>query len=192
MKQTTSVRRLTLGAALLALGLVLPFITGQIQAISRWISPMHIPALICGLTCGPVMGLIVGFITPLLRGLLFGMPPIPNIALPMAFELAGYGLVAGLCYPALLRAMKNKNHLPALLIALVIAMVAGRVIGGSAKALLLALGVIGANSPFTIAAFLTSYFVETAPGAAIHIILIPAVVLALERAHLSPLAEEAV
>ena len=175
-------------AMLLAVGMVLPFITGQIQAIAKIISPLHIPVLICGLCCGPAWGLGLGVLLPLLRGLIFGIPVFPTSALPMAFELAAYGLLTGLFYSAFLKKRRNANHGAGILLSLIPAMILGRFVGGAAKALLLSLGVIGTKTPFTFAAFFTSYFVSTAPGALIHIVLVPAVVLALEKAKLSPLA----
>ena len=175
-------------ALLLAVGLVLPFLTGQIQAIAKVISPMHIPVLICGLCCGWKWGLGLGIVLPLLRSLLFGMPPFPSSALPMAFELAVYGLVSGLVYALLLKKAKSKNHLPAMLAALITAMILGRFVGCAAKALFISLGVIGSKEPYTFAAFFTAYFVSTALGALIHIIIIPIIVTALEKASLSPLA----
>ena len=185
-----SLKKMTISAIMLALGIVLPFLTGQIQAIARWISPMHIPVLICGLTCGWQWGLGAGFLLPLMRGAMFGMPAIPNTALPMAFELATYGLLTGLFYPLLLRRSAGKSHMPALMISLISAMILGRVVGGAAKALLLVLGFISSGSPYTFAAFFSSYFIGTAPGALIHIILIPAIVTALEKANLSPMTED--
>ncbi|MBR1407669.1 MAG: ECF transporter S component [Clostridia bacterium] len=187
MKKNRSLSRMVVSALLLALGMVLPFLTGQIQVIGRIISPLHIPALICGLTCGWQWGLALGVVLPLLRGLTLGMPPFPVVALPMAFELGGYGLLTGLLYPFLLKKLKGNSHLPAMLCALVLAMIGGRIIGGAGKALLLTLGLIGSSSPYTFAVFFSSYFVSTAPGALIHLVLVPAVVTALERAKLSPL-----
>ena len=175
---------------LLAVGLILPFITGQIQAIAKIISPLHIPALICGLCCGWKWGLGLGIVLPLLRGLLFGIPVFPTSALPMAFELGAYGLLTGLLYPLFLKAFKSKNHLPAMLCALIISMVLGRFVGGAAKALFISVGVIGSKSPYTFSAFFASYFVSTAVGALIHIVLVPAVVLALEKAKLSPVVSK--
>ena len=70
----TSTRKLTLSALFLALGLVLPLITGQIPQIGKMLLPMHIPVLLCGMVCGWPYGLAVGAVMPLLRGLLFGMP----------------------------------------------------------------------------------------------------------------------
>lgn len=174
-------------AMLMAVGLVLPFLTGQIQTIAKIISPLHIPVLICGLCCGWRWGLMLGAVLPLLRGLIFGIPVFPTSALPMAFELAAYGLITGLMYAFLLKKSKKGNHLPLILFSLVTAMILGRFVGGAAKALLLAAGIIGSKSPFTFAAFFTSYFVSTALGALIHIVVIPMVVLALEKAKLSPM-----
>ena len=85
------VRSLVLAAVCVALGLVLPFLTGQIPSIGSKLSPMHIPVLLCGFLCGWQYGLAAGFVLPLLRNLLFGMPPMP-VALIMAFEMATYGL----------------------------------------------------------------------------------------------------
>ena len=48
----TSTRKLTLSALFLALGLVLPLITGQIPQIGKMLLPMHIPVLLCGMVCG--------------------------------------------------------------------------------------------------------------------------------------------
>lgn len=186
MRRNTQLYPMLVTAVLLAIGLVLPFLTGQLQSIGQLLSPLHIPALICGLTCGPFWGGLLGAVLPLLRMSLFGMPPLPA-ALPMTFELCVYGAASGLLYPLL--AKGSGRRMPAMLGALVSAMVLGRVAGGAAKALLLAGGAISANAPFTFAAFLTGYFADTAAGAAIHLVLVPAVVLALEKAKLSPLGQ---
>jgi len=180
---------MVLTAMLLAVGLILPFITGNIQAIAKIISPLHIPVLICGLCCGWKWGLGLGMILPLFRSLLFSIPVFPTSALPMVFELGTYGLLTGLFYELLLHKSEGgeKSHLPKILLSLISAMIIGRFAGGGAKALLLSLGIIGTNSPFTFSAFLTSHFISTAPGALIHIILIPLVVMALEKAKLSPM-----
>ena len=178
-------RKMIYAALFLALAIVLPFLTGQIQTIGQLISPLHIPALICGLVCGWPSGLAVGILSPLLRSLLFNMPPFPNAALPMAFECGAYGLLTGLLYPLFLRLYRKENHLPAILTALVLAMIGGRIVGGAARAALLAFGIIGSQSPYTFAAFFASYFTSTAPGAAIHIVLIPTIVLAMEKGKLS-------
>ena len=59
-------RRLTLSAMFLALGLVLPFLTGQVPQIGNMLLPMHLPVFLCGLLCGWQYGAAVGFALPLL------------------------------------------------------------------------------------------------------------------------------
>ena len=78
------VRTLVLAAMFLALGLVLPFFTGQIPQVGGMLLPMHLPVFLCGLICGWQYGLAVGFVTPLLRLALFSMPPLLT-AVAMAF-----------------------------------------------------------------------------------------------------------
>ncbi len=91
-------RRLTLSAMFLALGLVLPFLTGQVPQIGNMLLPMHLPVFLCGLLCGWQYGAAVGFALPLLRSSLFALPVMFPAATAMAFELMTYGLVAGLLY----------------------------------------------------------------------------------------------
>lgn len=186
MRRNDVLYRMIVTAVLLAAGLVLPFLTGQLQSIGQLISPLHIPAFICGLTCGPLWGGLLGAVLPLLRMALFSMPPLPA-ALPMTFELCAYGAATGVLYPVLCRAIRKR--FPAMLGALVAAMVCGRILGGAAKALLLAGGAIS-GTPLTFEAFIVSYFVDTAVGAAIHLVVVPAVVTALEKARLSPVRRE--
>ncbi len=179
MEHSQPAYRLVVTGLLLALGLVLPFLTGQLPALGQALCPLHIPALLAGLTCGWGWGAALGLVLPIVRSLLFGMPPLVAVGLPMAAELAAYGLVCGLMYPPLRRRMKR---LPAMLLAMVLAMVAGRLLGGAAKALIM--GLTGGS--FTFAMFVSGYFTATAPGALVHLLVIPPVALALEKARLSP------
>ena len=66
-KTQSPLRTLVTAAMLLALGLVLPFLTGQIPQIGKMLCPMHLPVLLCGLLCGWKYGLAVGLILPPLR-----------------------------------------------------------------------------------------------------------------------------
>ena len=99
-------RNLTLSALFLALGYVLPFLTGQIPQFGSMLLPMHIPVFLCGLICGWQYGAVIGFILPLTRCLFFSMPPV-YVAIAMAFELATYGFVAGFLYN---RSFHNNSH----------------------------------------------------------------------------------
>lgn len=170
-----SVKKLVFAALCLALCIVLPFLTGQIPQIGGMLAPMHIPVLLCGFVCGWPYALVVGLVAPLLRHVMFGMPPILT-ALVMTFELAAYGAFAGIFYKLL---PKKTAYL---YVALLLAMLAGRVVYGLAS--LVVLGVSG--SAFTFQAFLAGAFITAWPGIICHIILIPLLVIALKKAKLMP------
>ena len=119
-----STKNIALSGLFIALGIVLPFLTGQIPNIGRMLLPMHIPVLLCGFVCGWPFGLIVGFVTPLLRSVMFGMPPLFPTAVAMSFELAAYGLTAGLFYK-----YSKKNTLSTY-ITLLLSMICGRIVWG--------------------------------------------------------------
>ena len=155
----------------LALALVLPFLTGQIPEIGSMLCPMHIPALLCGYFCGWPWGLAVGLIAPILRSLLFGMPPMFPVAICMAFELATYGAVSGLLYS------KLPHNKVSIYISLLIAMVAGRLVWGIARFLCAGLNV----SAFGLSAFWAGAITTAIPGIIIQILLIPVIVMALEK-----------
>ena len=167
--------RLVLSAMFLAIGFVLPFLTGQIPEVGSMLLPLHLPALICGFVCGWGWGAVVGFVLPLLRSLLFGMPPMIPTALCMAFELAAYGAAAGLLYQKL-PARRERIYS-----ALVGAMLAGRAVWGVVSAIVYR--VLLENS-FALTAFWMGGFVNAWPGIVLQLILVPLIVMALEKAKL--------
>jgi len=169
------VRRVTYAALYLAIALVLPFVTGQIPEIGSMLCPMHIPALLCGFMCGWPWGLAVGFIAPLLRSVLFGMPAMFPAAVAMAFELAVYGGMAGWLRQVL---PKTKGALYA---ALLISMITGRLIWGTVRLILAGL----TGNSFTWGLFLAGAVLDALPGIILQLILIPILVIAMERAGLS-------
>ena len=118
-------KNLTLSAMFLALGLVLPLLTGQIPQIGNMLLPMHLPVFLCGLICGWQYGGVIGFVTPLLRYVIFGMPVLYPTGLAMSLELMTYGIVAGLLY-----AISKWQCVVALYRCLIIAMLAGRAVWG--------------------------------------------------------------
>lgn len=169
-----NLKKLIYAALCLALCMVLPLLTGQIPQIGSALSPMHIPVFLCGFLCGWPWGAAVGFIAPLLRNLLFGMPPLFPTGVAMAFELLTYGAVAGILYKVLPRKPWN------IYVTLIVAMLAGRVVWGAARFILA--GLSGSEFPFS--AFLAGAFTNAIPGIILHIVLIPLIVLALEKAKL--------
>ena len=162
---------MVLSAMFLAAALILPFLTAQIPQMGAVLCPMHLPVLLCGFFCGPWYALTVGFISPLLRFMLFGMPPILPSGIGMSFELATYGLVSGLLYQVL---PKKKISI---LIALTGAMIAGRIVWGIVRVLLYGLG----NYEFGWKAFISGALLNSVPGIIVQIILIPVIVMSLEK-----------
>ena len=167
--KNTNVKTLVLAALFLALALVLPFLTGQIPQIGSMLCPMHIPALLCGFFCGWPWGLAVGFIAPILRSVTFGMPPMFPVAICMSFELAAYGAISGLLY-------KPRNKV-SIYTALLTAMVVGRLVWGAARFVCAGLDA----SAFGLTAFWSGAVATAIPGIVVQIILVPILVMALEK-----------
>lgn len=165
------IENLVLSALSLALAYILPFITGNIPQIGAMLLPMHIPVLICGLLCGAPWGLAVGMIAPIMRSVLTGgFPPMFPTAVAMAFELAAYGFVSGFVYRRL------PKKLVSCYIALVSAMLCGRVVWGIVMALITLNG-----DGFTFAAFIAGAFANALPGIVVQLVLIPPAVLAVRK-----------
>ena len=162
---------ITFSAMFLALALVMPFLTGQIPQIGSMLCPMHIPVLLCGYVCTGLWGMVVGFAAPILRSMIFGMPPMFPTAFCMAFELAVYGLVAGVMY------QKLPQKKWAVYLSLLCAMIAGRVVWG-----LVMFGCMGFDSgAFGFSAFLSGALFNAVPGIILQIMLIPVLVLVINK-----------
>lgn len=170
MKQ---VKYLVMTALCVALGVVLPVTLHAIPNAGSILLPMHIPVLLCGLVCGPVYGLACGILAPLLSSLITGMPPMAMLP-SMICELAVYGLVAGI----LIRVIKTRYNIANLYLSLLGAMLIGRVIYGALNSLIFRAG------EYSLQLWLTGAFVTALPGIAIQLVLLPVLVLALQKARL--------
>ena len=174
MKKT---EKISLTALFAAIGLVLPFLTGQIPVIGKMLLPMHLPVLLCGFICGAPYALPLGALLPVIRSLVFSAPPLYPDAAVMVFELAAYGFFSGFFYSRL-----KKQSVAGVYLCLAASMLAGRVIWGVAKAVMLGFG----GSGFTVSAFLTVGFVQAIPGIVLQLVLIPALMFALDKTRLVP------
>lgn len=177
MKKMGYAEKTVLCAMFLAIGIVLPFFTGQIPQVGSMLLPMHIPVILCGLICGGKNGAAVGFIMPLMRSLIFTMPPMYPTAIAMAFELAAYGFIVGYMYEN-----ARWHCIKSLYRCMITAMIGGRIVWGVAMAALLGIGENG----FTLAAFAAGAFVNAIPGIILQLVFIPAMMLALDKTHLVP------
>lgn len=175
MTTITPVKRMTLAAVCIALCVVLPIAFHSIPNSGSIFLPMHIPVLICGLICSWPYGFLCGLLGPLLSSVLTGMPPAAYLP-AMMVECAVYGAAAGL----VLKLVHTKKTYLDLYIALVVAMLAGRVISGIAKALIFSPGI-------AMSAWVASSFVTALPGIAIQLALLPSVVYTLMKAKVIPM-----
>lgn len=175
MRQSTKhLFRLSLSAMLIAIGWLLPFLTGQMPTLGSSLLPMHLPVFIGGFLLGPYYGLLIGFILPISRALMFAMPPLYPISVIMAFELATYGLITGLAFRLL--KPKFKYSMIIVLTTLVISMLAGRIVWGVVSYMLLSL-----NGTFTFSMFLSGAFITAWPGIVIQLLLIPLLIKSLSH-----------
>ena len=172
MNNSINTRKIVLSGLFIALGLALPFLTGQIPSVGSKLLPMHLPVLIGGFVLGAPFAALVGIVTPVLRSVIFGMPPLYPVAIAMAFELATYGGVSGLLYG------KLKESSFGIWISLIVAMLAGRIVWGAAMYTLLGLK----GNAFTLAMFMSGAFVNAIPGIVVQLLIIPVIVSMLKKA----------
>ena len=170
----SSIKRLTLTALCIALCVVVPMAFHVIPNAGQVMLPMHIPVLLCGLVCGWQYGLLCGIVGPLVSSLLTSMPPAAMLP-GMMVECGMYGCVGGL----MIQRDRTGSLYADLYICLPVAMLAGRVISGIVKALILTPGL-------SFTAWATASFVTALPGISIQLILLPTLVVALTRAGLIP------
>ena len=173
MKKDT--KTICYGGLCLALIWLLPFVTFGVPEVANKFSPMHYPAFLCGFICGPIWGALVGFIGPITRSLLFGRPPMLQKAIPMAFELASYAAVSGILFK---RLPKKKSSIYK---ALICAMIIGRLIWAPVKYFMMN-KVVG--TLFTLPMLLADGVLNAWVGIIAQIILIPIIVMALEKSKI--------
>ena len=100
----------------------------------------------------------------------------PN-AVSMAFELAAYGLVIGYLY-----GHSRWQCVKSLYRSLVGAMLAGRIVWGVVRIVLLGIGSV----PFGWQLFLAGAFFNAIPGIVLQLVMIPALMVALNKAKIVP------
>ena len=174
-KKTAKTSYLIVALICLAISVVLPMLTDQVPRFGQGLRPMHIPVLIAGFACGPVIGFVVGLAAPMLSLLIHGAPALMQAGFAMSLELATYGLIAGLLYSQLPRKTGN------IYVSLITAMIVGRIVWGASMIALSSRD----GLRFTYQMFMTYAFIDAMPAILFHIVLIPAVVIALEKANLT-------
>lgn len=157
----------------MALCVVLPMAFHAIPGLGSAFSPMHIPVLLCGLVCGAGYGFLCGIAGPILSSMLTGMPVMAYLP-GMIVELAVYGAVAGL---GMKRIHTGKRYAD-LYISLILSMLIGRIAAGVVQAMIFSVG------EYSMELWLGSYFIGAWPAIILHLVIIPVLVLSLEKAKL--------
>ena len=164
-------KNLIVAAMCTGLWVVRPMAFHMIPNAGSIFLPMHLPVLLCGFLCGWPYGLCCGFLGPVLSSLLTGMPPAAFLP-GMACELAVYGLVTGLLFPL----VRTRSRTANVYVTLVAAMLCGRAVSGVLNALIFRAG------DYSMQIWFAASFTTALPGIAIQLVLIPALILVLEKA----------
>lgn len=167
--------RLVAAALCLAMGIILPqlFHVIPVANTGNVFLPMHIPVILCGYFSGAGYGALVGALSPFLSFLVTGMPNTARLPF-MICELMVYGLAAGLVYQYL---PKMINKTIRVYTTLIIAMVCGRI--AYFLGLAAAIYILGMEELSLMAVI--SAIVIGIPGIIIQLILIPAIVFAVDK-----------
>lgn len=173
----SSVKKATICSLCIALCSILPIAFHAIGAGAIF-TPMHFPIVLCGLICGPFYGAFCGLAGPLISSSLTGMPTMISM-LYFAPEVMTYGFICGL----IMNRVHTGNLLRDLYIAMIPAMILGRIVGGIAEALFY---IYSLEQPFTIGIWATAYFLRSLPGILLQLVAIPPLIVALERSKLIP------
>lgn len=166
-----------LAALAVILGSVVHMLVDGNMTLASLFSPMHFPVLLAGILCGPWLGLICGALTPWISFLANGRPPFPNALLPMFVELAIYGFLTGMMRRVFLKNSKTNRF--ASILALIIAMVAGRLANAIVGAIFLA----SPEYSYFVALFakFLDNFTATWAAIVIQLVFIPAILFALQK-----------
>ena len=168
-------RSITLTGLMIAIGIVIVTVLKNFggQPVLKLFSPMHFPVLIAGLAIGPLEGMVCGVLTPLLSYLINGLPPAGPMA--MMAELGVYGLVTGL----VMKGLGKVKGIKKIYIALITAMILGRIAGGLVTGFILNAG------DYSVSMWISAYFIGTAPAIAADLILVPLIVSGFQKAGLA-------
>jgi len=176
-------RDLSLGGLFIALGIVVPiaFHAAGGGHMGRTFLPMYLPVLAGAMLVSPLTAFWVGLITPALSSLFTGMPPVLPTMPMMMIELSLMGLIGSLLHRRL------GMHV---MLTTLVTLLCGRVVTGLSVLAALSLlpqeildsapAFLKGPIPYVAAATLTAI-----PGLIMLVVLVPAVVMAVEKMSLT-------
>lgn len=157
---------ITTAALFIAAGIAVSVACHATGLGGRIMLPLHYPALLAGFLLGWRWGFTVGLITPLLSAFLTGLPPLIPSAVLMVPELSVYGALVGFL-------RKSFKLIPSLIVSLVL----GRLAWGIGFYVFTP--VFGLDIP--VSAALISGLITGFPGILTQLIVVPILVLRLEK-----------
>lgn len=164
-----SIYQLVLSGLFIALGIILPIIFHAFGGAGSIFLPMHIPVLLAGIFLNIPFAILVGVLTPLLSSIFTGMPPAFPMLPIMIVELPVYAMSIGI----ILQRTKYNLYL-----GMIFSMVMGRLAAGVVVFILVSLFSAKLPGPFI---FIKGAIITGLPGILIQLILIPALVMAIEK-----------
>jgi niacin transporter len=171
MKSFLSLRKLTISALFLALGVALPWAFHFFGMAGRIFLPMHWAVVIGGCLLGPWWGALIGLLCPVMNFLVSGFPRFPSLLL-MTPEMLTYGLLAGL----FVTRWGYKSYWQ-MMVALIPALIGGRLVYGIA-AMVFGPLVLGINQPLV---YIGGALASGIPGVLMMLVLIPALVTRIQK-----------
>ena len=160
------VKKLVLFWLMFSLTLAIPTYIPQHHMLGKILLPMHLTVLLSGYIVGGVQAMIIGATTPIIRHLVLGFPAW-EVAFPMSFELAAYGIVAGVLYSR--SDKRGKDIVKSLLIA----MLAGRIVWVVANIIM--------GHGYTFVMFVNDMIASALPGVMIQLFVVSLVVYNLKK-----------
>jgi hypothetical protein len=182
-------RDLSLGGLFIALGIVVPYVFHAVGGghLGRLFLPMYLPVLAAAMLVSPLVAFCVGLLTPALSSLLTGMPPVVTPVVPMLFLM-----MVELSLMALLASLLHRRLRLNVFVTVVATLLFGRVITGLTAAAFISLPqdwlrALGGfpNLPRDPILYVKLATVAAIPGLIMLLIVVPALVLAVERISLT-------
>lgn len=161
-------KRLLLAVIMLAITVLIPFILPQNHELfGKMLQPMHTPVLMSSYIVGGPLAMVIGAAAPVIRHFWVGMPTW-EVAIPMCFELATYGLVTGIVY-------KISSHRGRSIVkSLLAGMLAGRVVWGIVNCIM---------NQYTFGMVMAEGFGNAIPGIILQIFVVPLIIYGLKKIH---------
>jgi len=172
MTPSLPLRKLTVSALFLALGVVLPLAFHFFGIAGKVFLPMHWAVVIGGCLLGPWWGALIGILCPAMNFLISGFPRFPSLLL-MTPEMLSYGFLAGLLVTRWGYALYWHG-----MVALLPALIGGRLVYGIAAVVFGPL-VLGIDQPLV---YIGGALASGIPGVVMMLVFIPALVIRIQKA----------